>query len=66
MTWDWTDLEQTAFLKSKYLAQVHVLTVIRNSEPFELDVTVETKGYVWGLQQKQDGMQVPIGFWSQL
>jgi hypothetical protein len=42
--WNWTNLEQTTFLKVKQLvAQVQALTVIREGEPFELDITVEPK-----------------------
>jgi hypothetical protein len=52
MTWDWTNLEQTTFLKAKQLvAQVQALMIIREGEPFELDVTVEPKGYGWDLWQ---------------
>jgi hypothetical protein len=46
MTWDWTDLEQNAFLRKKQLmAQVQALTVTRKKEPFKLDVTVKPTGY---------------------
>jgi hypothetical protein len=42
MTWDWTDLEQTAFIKAKkqLIVQVQALTVIKNGEPLKLDVTI--------------------------
>jgi hypothetical protein len=51
VTWD-----RLPSLKQKQLvAQVQALTVIRNREPFELDVIVETTGYGWGLWQRQDG-----------
>jgi hypothetical protein len=67
MTWDQTDLEQTAFIKEKQLmAQVQALTVTRNREPFKLGVTVAPTGYAWGLWQRQDDTQIPIGFCSQL
>jgi aconitase B len=47
MTWNWTDLEQIAFVKAKELvAQAHALTVIRNGEQSELDVTVEQQDTV--------------------
>jgi hypothetical protein len=43
-----------------------VLTLIREDELFELDVTIAQKGYGWGVWQRQNGTQVPFGFWGQL
>jgi hypothetical protein len=64
MTWDWTDLEYTTFFKAKQLVtQVQDLAATREGEPFD---TAEPKVYGWSPWQRQDGMQVPVGFWSQL